>query len=166
MKSPEMGMGAPEQKMPEQKQRMEMVTELASLLHDEWRAPRKQEDGSFEPRIKKTKDETWKAAHGGAEEVDIANTSFAELPADWQEENRAAAEVAMNEVFSAAESGRVLDDAFIEEASSTVHDKWLERNGEWAPEDQKKPFGELPEEEKEKDRAQVRKAIEIFESSK
>ena len=45
-------------------------------------------------------------------------------------------------------------------------DKWLERNGEWASEEQKKPFVELSKEEKEKDRAQVRKAIEIFESSK
>ncbi len=165
MKSPEMGMGIPEQKSPEQK-KQEMVTKLGSLLHDDWRAPRKKEDGSFEPRIKKTKDEAWKAAHGGAEEVDIANTSFIELPEDWQGENRVAAGVAMNEVFSATESGRVLDDTFIEEASSTIHDKWLERNGEWAPEEQKKPFGELSEEEKEKDRAQVRKAIETLEANK
>ncbi|MDF1498444.1 MAG: hypothetical protein P1P85_03795 [Patescibacteria group bacterium] len=142
-----------------------MITELGSLLHDEWRAPRKKEDGSFEPRVKKTKDEAWKTAHS-AEEVDIANTSFAELPADWQGENRAAAEVAMNAVFQATESGRTLDESFVEEASATIHDKWLERNGEWAPAEQKKPFGELAEEEKEKDRTQVRKAIEIFETSK
>ena len=163
MKSLEMGMGSPEQTTPEQKQ--QMVTELGSLLHDEWRAPRKQEDGSFEPRIKKTKDESWKAAYG-AEEVDIANTSFAELPADWQGENRAAAEVAMNAVFQAAESGRTLDESFVEEASTTVHDTWLERNGEWAPAEQKKSFGELAEKEKEKDRVQVRKAIGIFEANK
>ncbi len=163
MKSPEMGMGSPEQKTPEQKQRM--VTELGSLLHDEWRAPRRREDGSFEPRIKKTKDEVWKAAHG-TEEVDIANTSFAELPADWQGENRAAAEVAMNAVSQAAENGRALNETFVEEASATVHDKWLERNGEWAPAEQKKPFGELADEDKEKDRMQVREAIRIFGASK
>lgn len=158
------GQGTPEQKSPEQKQ--QMVTELGSLLHDEWRAPRKKEDGTFEPRVKKTKDETWKAAHDGAEEVDIANTSFAELPADWQGENKVAAEVAMDQVFHAVESGRFLDDSFVEEASAVVHDKWLERNGAWAPEEQKKPFGELSEEEKEKDRAQLRKAIEVYKSSK
>ncbi len=163
MKSPEMGMGSPEQKIPEQKQRM--VTELGSLLHDEWRASRRREDGSFEPRIKKTKDEVWKAAHG-TEEVDIANTSFAELPADWQGENRAAAEVAMNAVSQAAENGRALNETFVEEASATVHDKWLERNGEWAPAEQKKPFGELADEDKEKDRMQVREAIRIFGASK
>lgn len=155
--------GMPEQKSPEQKQ--QLVTELGSLLHDEWRAPRKKEDGSFEPRIKKTKDEAWKTAHG-AEEVDIANTSFAELPTDWQGENRAAAEVAMNEVFRASEGGNNLDEAFVEKASAAVHDKWLERNGAWAPAEQNKPFGELSEDEKEKDRVQVRKAIEIFKSSK
>jgi hypothetical protein len=144
--------------------KQQLVTKLGSLLHDEWRAPRKQADGSFEPRIKKTKDEAWKAAQG-KEEVDIANTSFADLPADWQGENRAAAEVAMNQVFQAAESGKMLDKAFIEDASAAVHDKWLERNGSWAPAEQKKPFGELSEEEREKDRAQIRKAIEIFEAA-
>lgn len=158
----EIGEGS-EQKTPEEKQ--QMITELGSLLHDEWRAPRKQADGSFEPRVKKTKDEAWKAAHN-AEEVDIANTSFAELPSDWQGENRAAAEVAMNEVFRATEGGQNLDETFVDEASANVHDKWLERNGEWAPAEQNKPFGELTEEEKEKDRAQVRKAIEIFKSNK
>ncbi len=162
MRSPEMGMGVPEQKTPEQKQ--QMVTELGSLLHDEWRASRKKEDGSFEPRVKTTKDETWKTAYG-TEEVDIANTSFAELPADWQGENKIAAEVAMDTVFHATEVSRTLDDSFVEEASAIVHDKWLERNGEWAPEEQKKPFAELSEEEKEKDRVQVRKAIKIFEES-
>jgi hypothetical protein len=116
--------------------------------------------------VKGTKDSEWSISHGGAKEVDIANTAFAELPEDWQGENRAAAEVAMNEVFRTAEGGRALDDSFVEEASEVVHEKWLERNGEWAPEEQKKPFGELSEDEKEKDRAQVRKAIEIFGASK
>lgn len=147
---------------PETKQ--QLVTKLGSLLHDEWRAPRKQPDGTFEPRIKGTKDEAWKTAHGKTE-VDIANTSFADLPSDWQGENRAAAEVAMNEVFAAVESGGLLDAAFIEKASASVHEKWLERNGSWAPAEQKKPFAELSEEEKEKDRAQVKKAIEIYEAA-
>ena len=101
------------------------------MLHDEWRAPRKQEDGSFNPRIKKTKDKEWIKEHG-TDEVDIANTPYAELPKDWQSENKAAAEVAISEVLTAVENGRELDDAFIEEASSLIHDKWLERNGQMA----------------------------------
>ena len=146
---------------PEVKQ--QLVTQLGSLLHDEWRAPRKQADGSFEPRMKTTKDETWAAAHGTSE-VDIANTSFAELPSDWQGENRAAAEVAMGELFRQVEAGGLLDDSFVEQAAAAVHDKWLERNASWAPAEQNKPFGELSEEEKEKDRVQVRKAIELYEA--
>ncbi|TSC93127.1 MAG: hypothetical protein CEN89_242 [Candidatus Berkelbacteria bacterium Licking1014_7] len=62
--------------------------------------------------------------------------------------------------------GKPLDESFVEEASSKLHDAWLERNGEWAPEEQKKPYEELPEDEKEKDRAQVRKAIEIYNQAK
>ncbi|KKP38225.1 MAG: hypothetical protein UR28_C0020G0034 [Candidatus Peregrinibacteria bacterium GW2011_GWF2_33_10] len=194
---------------PEIKQ--QLVTQLGSQLHDEWRAPRKisiqeidrqlmqaaednreaslaswgtqshQENSSralanelqtrrdylaglgskevFEPRIKATKDEAWKAARG-VEKVDIANTSFADLPSDW----RAAAEVAMGELFRQVESGGLLDDSFVEQAAATVHDKWLERNGSWAPAEQNKPFEELSEEEKEKDRVQVRKAIELYEA--
>jgi len=113
--------------------------------------------------MKKTKDEAWKTAQG-TDDVDIANTSFADLPSDWQGENRAAAEVAMGELFKQVESGGLLDDTFIEQAATAVHNKWLERNGSWAPPEQNKPFGELSEEEKEKDRVQVRKAIELYEA--
>ena len=37
---------------------------LGSDLHEAWRAPRKLEDGTYEPRMKKSKDEVWNAAHG------------------------------------------------------------------------------------------------------
>lgn len=57
---------------------------MSNLLHDEWREPRKKEDNSFEPRIKKTKDEDW-VKKSGTDEEDIANTYFSELPSDWQE---------------------------------------------------------------------------------
>jgi len=69
----------------------------------------------------------------------------------------------MGEVFQAVEGGNLLDETFIEGASAEVHSKWLERNGEWAPEEQKKPYEELSEEEKDKDRAQIKKAIELYE---
>jgi len=152
------GLNLPKTKHVTQKQKEQMIAKLGSLLHDEWRAPRKKEDGTYEPRIKETKDKKWITSHG-TNKVDIANTSFAELPSDWQEENRVAAEVAVNLVVEADEAGTILDEAFIEKASAVVHEKWLERNGEWAPEELKKPYKELPEEEKEKDRAQIKKAI-------
>jgi len=143
----------------------EMITKLGSELHDEWRESRKQEDGSYEPRIKTTKDEDW-INEKGANEVDIANTCFENLPRDWQGENRVAAEIAIEEVFRAVDMGTELDESFIEEASNVIHQKWLERNGEWASEELKKPYDELSEEEKDKDRAQIKKAIEIFQEKR
>lgn len=133
---------------------------VGSELHDEWRAPRKKEDGTFEPRIKKTKDQAWSQTHGGAVEVDIANTAYAELPEDWKGENKISAEVAVGEITKALQEKRELDEKFIEDASSVLHVKWLERNGSWAPPEQNKPYAELSEEEKEKDRVIIRKAIE------
>ena len=143
--------------------KQELVNKLGTLLHDEWRAPRKQEDGSYEPRMKKTKDDEWIKKHG-TDDVDIANKSFVELPLDWQRENRLAADVAMTEVFSAVDNGELFDENFIEKASSEIHIKWLERNGQWAPEEQNKPYAELSEEDKNKDRDQIKKAIELYES--
>lgn len=171
-----------------EQKKQKMITELGSLLHDEWRAPReiKDSDGKgqahFEERIKvlvKTEsggekwfDETKVPAN--AQEIkrqDIANTPFEKLEPKWQSENQAAAEVAMAEVFRAVESGQALDEAFVEGASEAIHVKWLERNNwvydpNYGNPDLAKPYEELSEEEKEKDRAQVRKAIKIFEANK
>lgn len=142
--------------------RMERIKSLGSQLHEEWRKPRwREESKDYEPRIKKTKDEAWSQAHSGAVEVDIANTPYGGLPSEWQGENKISAEVAVGEVEKAIEAGAPLDDAFIETASSILHDKWLERNGGWAPPEQNKPYAELSEEEKEKDRVIIRKAVEI-----
>ncbi|MBI5798819.1 MAG: hypothetical protein HZB10_02720 [Candidatus Yonathbacteria bacterium] len=141
----------------------DQISELGALLHDEWREPRKKEDGTFEARLKKTKDEAWIKEHR-ADEVDIANTDYINLPEDWKGENKISADVAISEVYKAVENKQELDDAFVESASDAMHVKWLERNGGWAPPEQKLPYAELSEEEKEKDRAIIRKAIEIYQS--
>ena len=139
----------------------ERVANLGSQLHEEWRKPRwRDESKDYEPRIKKTKDQEWSQTHGGATEVDIANTPYEGLPSEWQGENKISAEVAVAEVEKAIEVGTPLDESFIEAASSVLHDKWLERNGSWAPPEQNKPYAELSEEEKEKDRVIIRKAVE------
>lgn len=140
----------------------ERIKDLGSQLHEEWRKPRYREASKdYEPRVKKTKDEAWSQAHGGAVEVDIANTPYEELPSEWQGENKISAEVAVNEVEKAREAGQPLDESFVEAASSTLHDKWLERNGSWAPPEQNIPYAELSEEEKEKDRVIIRKAVAL-----
>lgn len=138
-----------------------IIASVARELHDEWRQSRWiEESGNYDSKVEKTKDLEWSRKNKGATEVDIANTSYEDLPSDWQVEGKASAEVAITEVEAAMREGRQLDDAFIEEASSALHDKWLERNGSSMSPDQNKPYSELAEEEKEKDRVIIRKAIE------
>jgi len=154
----------PETKIPDEVKKESQISELGALLHDEWRESRKKEDGTFDPRLKKTKDEAWIKEHG-IDEIDIANTDYANLPEDWKGENKISAEVAIEEVYGAVENKKELDDAFVESASEAMHVKWLERNGSWAPPEQKLPYAELSEEEKEKDRVIIKKAIEIYRST-
>ena len=118
------------------------VEDIASDLHEAWRAPRRLEDGSFEPRMKDD-------GEGG--EVDIANTPYHKLPPKWQAENKSAAEGVVRAV-SSNPTGSLDDHA------SAVHDDWLSRNSEWASDEQKLPYAELSQEEKDKDIAVVRTA--------
>ena len=125
---------------------------LGSILHEQWRKTRFH-DGIYEPRLITTKDQKWIDEHG-TDQVDIANTSFDQLPSDWQKENLIAGEVA---VKLALEPGMTT-----EEMASGVHDAWLERNGEWAPAEQKLPYEQLSEEEKAKDREQILMAFDLM----
>lgn len=137
---------------------------MGSDLHEVWRAGRKLEDGTYEPRIKKTKDQAYIDAHGGNNEVDIANLSFAELPSDWQFENLEAAKVAINQVYDVMMGDTPVTKEQIEAMSSVVHEEWLKRNS-WVfnPQngnpDQAKPYQELSPEEKAKDRDQIKAAM-------
>ena len=113
---------------------------IASDLHDAWRAPRRLDDGSYDPRMKDD---------GKGGQVDIANTSFKDLPPKWQAENMAAAEG----VVRAIHANPTGDDDAI---ADVVHQDWLGRNSEWAEEGQKLPYAQLSQEEQDKDRAVVR----------
>lgn len=87
-------------------------------------------------------------------EIDIANSSYAQLSADWQAENKAAAKV----VAEIVESEKELT---IDEVGTIIHDKWLERN-DWAKGSELDvPFVELPKVEQDKDLDQYRIALEI-----
>jgi len=138
---------------------------MGADLHEEWRAGRKKEDGTFEPRMKKTKDQVYIDSHNGNNEVDIANLSFTELPSDWQFENLEAAKVAVEQVYDAVREGKEITDEMIEEMSAIVHEEWLKRN-DWVYNPEygnpvlAKSYLELPEEEKAKDRQQILQAIE------
>lgn len=142
--------------------KQQLVKELASQLHDEWREPRKKEDGTYEPRIKKTKDDKW-IKEQGTDEVDIANTSYENLPDDWKAENKASADVAVGLVQEEARREKQFEkNEFLESASEVIHDEWLERNKPWAPPKQNKSYQELSEEERGKDRVIIKKAIKIY----
>lgn len=134
---------------------------LASAFHEDWRKTRLQEDGSFAPREKQTSDEAWIANHG-VDTVDIANTAYEDLPLDWQQENRDAADVVV---------GILLEyDGFVplnreeerNRVGDIVHHAWLERN-DWAQGgDLDKPFWMLPVEEQDKDIHQINLGMQLW----
>jgi len=144
----------------------EKVDELGSILHEEWRKTSLNDDGTYNPRIKETKDKDWIELHGGVNKVDIANTNFEGLPQDWQYENKASAHVAMSLVYEAGISGVEFDSNFVDNASSKLHDAWLGRNSSWAPAEQKVSFDELSEEDKNKDRLIIKKGLEMVDNSR
>ncbi|WP_327146908.1 hypothetical protein [Nocardia sp. NBC_01327] len=121
----------------------ELTEEQASRIHEIWRKPRLLEGGGYVPRLEQVRnDQEWIAAHGT--EVDIANTSYRDLPIDYQQENQESAKVALPAVLNEYLSGRDPSRSdFIEEAGSRVHDAWLERNRDWAPPDQSVRYGDL-----------------------
>ncbi len=135
---------------------------LGSDLHEAWRAPRKKEDGSFEPRMKKSKDKDWNACHK-TDDVDIANCSFAELPSNWQYENLEAAKVVIELVYDKIMAKEQISDTELEQMASVVHDEWLKRNS-WVFDpnygDPKLavPYLQLSKEEQNKDKIQVKQA--------
>ena len=137
------------------------VATLGSAFHEDWRKTRLNEDGSFDPRVKPTKDSTWIDVHG-TDQVDIANSTYAELPEDWKAENKAAAEVIVG-IFNAHNGNVDLTDLTLRaEVGDEVHIAWLSRN-EWAKGgDLDVPFTELPEDEQAKDLDQVAVAQQVF----
>ena len=135
---------------------------LGSDLHEAWRATRKKDDGSFEPRMKKSKDEAWNASHG-TDDVDIANCSFAQLPSNWQYENLEAAKVVIELVYDKIMSGDTISDDELEQMASVVHDEWLKRNSwvfdpNYGNPQLAVPYSQLSKEEQDKDKIQVKQA--------
>lgn len=94
--------------------------------------------------------------------VDIANSSFHNLPADLQAENIAAATVALNTVLDAITQGCELNDQTIEQLSSIIHQAWLKRNSGSAKPSQRLEYDQLSEPDKLKDRKQIIKTLQIL----
>ena len=137
--------------------------DLGSDLHEAWRAPRKLDDGTYEPRMKKSKDEEWNEIHG-TDEVDIANCKFEDLPSNWQYENLEAAKVAIDLVYDKTMAGEKLGKEEKEEKAAIIHEEWLKRNDwvfdpNYGDPNLAVPYDKLSKEEQDKDRAQLEPAI-------
>ena len=137
---------------------------LASDLHESWRLTRLKEDGTYEPRIKKSTDEEWNIKHG-TDEVDIANCKFEELPSNWQYENLSAAKVAIDLVYDKTLAGENITAEEKEQMASVVHDEWLKRNdwvfdNEYGDPNLAVSYEDLSEDEKHKDKIQLDNAQE------
>ncbi len=139
----------------------EAVDTLATAFHEDWRKTRQNEDGSFEPRVKQTSDAAWIEAHG-TDQVDIANSTYGELPSDWQAENKAAAEVVVSVLDQRNGNVDLADPETRSAVGEQVHTAWLSRN-EWAAGGELDvPFDQLSAEEQAKDIDQVVVAQRVF----
>lgn len=139
---------------------------VASLLHEDWRLTRLQDDGSFEPRVKATSDTEWSAAHAGATELDIANTPYEDLPEDWKAENKAAGKVIASLLEGMGTEVDLQNPEQRTAVGNVIHDQWLLRN-EWAKGgDLDVPFDALPSDEQAKDLSQMAIGLEYAKSEK
>ena len=57
----------------------------------------------------------------GTDEVDIANSSFAELPSDWQKKNLEAARVVINLVYDKIVAGEEITEDDMNKMTATIH---------------------------------------------
>lgn len=145
---------------------MKLSNDIAFVLHEQWRQSRLKEDGSYEPRWKKIKDTGFIDKYKDKDlpsyvrkvendyEIDIANACYTQLSLDWQNENKAAAEVVAEIVESDKKLSR-------KEIGNIIHNAWLERNS-WAKDGELGvPFEELSKEEQDKDMIQYDIALTI-----
>jgi hypothetical protein len=155
--------------MTSQNAKEKAISEVADSMHEEWRNSHFAAKGEGTPRWKPMNDESvqWTKKNGtspdalqinpetGKPEINIAGLRNSQLPPQHAGENTAAARGAVEAVLANPKAG-------MEAQAATVHEQWLQRNGSWAPPEQKKPYAQLSEPEKEKDRVVVRAAQEAL----
>lgn len=132
----------------------EAVDKLASKLHEKWQKGTRALLEAKGAPLERFRDD----GEGG--QIDILNTSYAELTPKWQAENKAQAQSAITLV--AQNMDRAMDN--IEELAAQVHEQWKSRNS-WVYEQKSPlavPYSELPEEEKKKDKDVITAAHEIL----
>ena len=129
------------------------VEMLASKLHGIWA-----DNYRSGEMAKGNENPTRMKDDGMGGQVDILNTSYSDLPAKWQSENKAQAESAIGLVAKNMDSASM----DIEGLAAQIHEQWLSRNS-WAKDGPLGvPYNELPEEEKQKDRDVITAAQDIL----
>lgn len=141
-----------------------IIEKIAWIFHENWRKSRIDKNWVCKPIIEKSEDEARTKEHW-TEMVDIANTKFEDLPSNRQYENIEAAKVTVELVYQKVINWEEISPEMIEKMSNIVHIRWLERNWiEWSLKNQRVNYEDLSEEEKEKDRIQIKTAIQIIKS--
>ncbi|MFQ6395330.1 hypothetical protein ACLMAJ_17915 [Nocardia sp. KC 131] len=129
----------------------ELIAELATRLHENWRSTRLLPNGTYAARPKRAIDEDWIAAHG-TDIVDIANMPNHELPKDWQRNNVESARVTVERILAELRAGRDPGRTeFVAHAYSEIHEEWLLRN-DAATDVQMRLYPDLSEDQKALDR--------------
>ena len=136
-----------------------LTVKLASMFHENWRSTRLNSAGDYEPHWKEIKDKKFIEKLAGSIKlpvnvkvkdnifyIDIANSPFEQLSADWQEENYNAAKVVVDILCYEEKKGKLE----INSVGNIIHNAWLSRN-EWAKGGELDvPFEQLSKEEQDK----------------
>lgn len=129
--------------------------DLACAIHERWRTARRISGLGTRWRTLAPEDREWlrnasaDVVRATSSEVDLLQLAFRRLPPSIIAEVRAAAADASAMVLA-------MPDAPLEELARRVHAAWTMRNGKRAEAALLRPYDELVEEEKEKDRIVVR----------
>ncbi len=130
-------------------------SDIASALHEDWRQTQQDTgNGTRKAKFKTTTDQAWISAHG-TDQVDIANSSYHELPADWQAENKAAADVIHGILQEHGGHVDLSHEPTRLKVGEQIHQAWLSRNAYAKGGELDVPFAQLPRDEQDKDTNQL-----------
>ncbi len=159
--------------------RQSLIEDVMNASQAAWKEERKRQHPDETTRFRKTEDTAWiKENEGGTNmrknedgsyEADLlAIDSASALPREYKADTERNAMIAVGAILNAAKNGRTPDDAFIDEVAALIHVRWLDvhRNDSYTTEEQKLPFAEMGENEKNKDRDFVRLAIATYDAKK
>lgn len=142
-------------------QRRQMLDKLADKYHVDWTKTLEDEDGYPIPVMRITTDTSWITDHG-TEQVDVANTSYAKLPADHKIEFQESAEDVLGIIDAMGGAVDLSRDETYQAVGETLHRGWLKRNQDRATETERLPFSKLPDKYKMMIINQVKEALKLL----